>query len=649
MIIHLKEGRLVLPGWHEGFPTMSMDSTHSHKTSTAALMLGAIGIVYGDIGTSVLYSMQSVFHFSKLPVTEANVFGIVSMFFWTLTLIVSLKYVLLILRADNHGEGGLVAMLALVSRVMQGGNPKLRSMLLFLGIAGACLFYGDGVITPAISVLAAVEGLEVASEAFKHYLIPLTLVILLVLFLFQKKGTAGIGRFFGPVMLLWFAAIGALGVAQIIHRPDILLALSPLHALQFISGQPLTTFFILGAVVLCVTGGEALYADMGHFGRRPIQLAWFLVVMPPLVLSYLGQGALLLRQPGTAVNPFFMMVPKWALYPMVALATAATVIASQALISGAYSATKQIIQLGYLPRLQILHTNERESGQIYLPFVNWALFIAIAAVVVMFRTSENLAGAYGIAVTTNMVITSIMFYFVMRHVWKWPVAAPFVLTGSLLVVDLAFWFSNMTKILEGGWFTILVAAVLFVLMMTWYRGRQLVAAKQASTSLKLDEFLQSVFEAPLQRVEGTAVFMNPQDETVPNAFLHNLKHNKVLHEQNLFVTVRYHEVPWINTSERLTVRPLGNECWQIDVNYGFMDEVDLPKAMRPLEAHGCQLDPMRTSYFLSRDTVVSTDKPGMAPWREKLFAQMHHNATSAAAYMSLPGNAVVEMGSKVEI
>jgi KUP system potassium uptake protein len=644
----LKKGQLVLPGWHDSFPTVNMENNHSPKTSTAALMLGAIGIVYGDIGTSVLYSMQSVFHFSKLPVTEANVFGIVSMFFWTLTLIVSLKYVLLILRADNNGEGGLVAMLALVSRVMHG-NPKLRSMLLLLGIAGACLFYGDGVITPAISVLAATEGLEVASEAFKHYLIPITLGILLVLFLFQKKGTAGIGQFFGPIMLLWFAAIGVLGVVQIVHRPDILLALNPLHALQFIVRQPLTTFFILGAVVLCVTGGEALYADMGHFGRRPIQLAWFLVVMPPLVLSYLGQGALLLRQPETAINPFFMMVPKWALYPMVALATAATVIASQALISGAFSATKQIIQLGYLPRLQILHTNERESGQIYIPFVNWALFAAIVAVVVMFRTSANLAGAYGIAVTTNMVITSIMFYFVMRHVWNWPVAVSFVLTASLLLVDSAFWLSNMAKIFEGGWFTIMVAAVLFVLMMTWFRGRQLVATKLATTGLKLDEFLQAVFQAPPQRVEGTAVFMNVQDETVPNALLHNLKHNKVLHEQNLFVTVRYHEVPWISTAGRLTVRPLGNECWQIDVNYGFMDEVDLPKAMRPLEAHGCKLDPMRTSYFLSRDTVVSTKQPGMAPWREKLFTQMHHNATSVAAYMSLPGNAVVEMGSKVEI
>ncbi|MDO5653148.1 MAG: potassium transporter Kup [Brachymonas sp.] len=625
-----------------------MDQNTQHKSSVSALMLGAIGIVYGDIGTSVLYSVQTVFHLNKLPVNEANVFGIVSLFFWTLTLIVSFKYVLMILRADNHGEGGLVAMLALVSRSLTD-QPKLRYVLLLLGIAGACLFYGDGVITPAISVLAAVEGLEVASRAFKEYVIPLTLIILLALFVFQKKGTAGIGKFFGPIMLLWFLAIGALGVAQIVQRPDILQALNPLYAMRFVAAQPLTTFFILGAVVLCVTGGEALYADMGHFGRRPIQLAWFFVVMPPLVLNYLGQGALLLREPGATANPFFMMVPKWALYPMVGLATAATVIASQALISGAFSATKQIIQLGYLPRLQILHTNEYESGQIYMPFVNWALFVAIVAVVIMFRTSENLAGAYGIAVTTNMVITSIMAYFVMRHVWKWHVVVALALTAFFLAVDGAFWFSNMAKILEGGWFPLFIAAVLFVLMLTWYRGRQLIAEKRAGNSLNLKEFLQSVFAAPPQRVAGTAVFMHPQDVSVPNALLHNLKHNKVLHAQNLFVALHYHEVPWVDVQERLKVHPLGNACWQVEVHYGFMDEVDLPKALAPLHEHGIELDPMRTSYFLSRDTVVSTDQPGMARWRERLFAQMHYNATSMAAYMSLPTNAVVEMGGKVEI
>ena len=614
-------------------------------------MLGAIGIVFGDIGTSVLYAMQSVFHFNQLPVTEANIYGIVSLFFWTITLIVSVKYVLVILRADNHGEGGLVAMLALVSRSI-ADKPRLHYILLLLGITGACLFYGDGVITPAISVLAALEGLEVASEALKPYTLPIALTILLMLFMFQKKGTAGIGRFFGPITLLWFITIGALGLLQIVQRPDILLALNPWHAARFIVGQPGTTFVILGAVVLCVTGGEALYADMGHFGRKPIQLAWFSVVMPCLVLCYLGQGALLLRQPSMAVNPFFMMVPKWALYPVVALATAATVIASQALISGAYSATKQIIQLGYLPRLQILHTSEHETGQIYIPFVNWALFSVIVLVIMIFRTSANLAGAYGIAVTTNMVITTVMLYFVMRYVWKWPPALGLAVTAFFMVIDCFFWFSNILKIQEGGWFTILVAGVIFLLMLTWYQGRQQMALKRGgSNSLQLAEFLEVIFASSPQRVEGTAVFLRAPDVSVPNALLHNLKHNKVLHRQNLFVAVCYHEVPWIQQKERLQVQALGNDCWQVDVHYGFMDKVNLPHALRPLAAQGCCLDAMQVSYFLSRDTVIvpAGARQGMARWRKKLFAQMHHAASSVATYMGLPSNAVVELGGNVEI
>ncbi len=611
-------------------------------------MLGAIGIVFGDIGTSVLYAMQSVFHFNQLPVTEANIYGIVSLFFWTITLIVSLKYVLLILRADNHGEGGLVAMLALVSRSMPE-KPKLRYILLLLGITGACLFYGDGVITPAISVLAALEGLEVASEALKPYTLPIALTILLMLFMFQKKGTAGIGRFFGPITLVWFASIGVLGLLQVIEQPGILLALNPVHALRFVVAQPGTTFLILGAVVLCVTGGEALYADMGHFGRKPIQLAWFLVVMPSLALCYFGQGALLLRQPGMAVNPFFMMVPKWALYPMVALATAATVIASQALISGAYSTTKQIIQLGYLPRLQILHTSEHETGQIYIPFVNWALFVVIVLVIMVFRTSANLADAYGIAVTSNMLISTVMLYFVMHHVWKWPVALGVAVTAFLVGVDGIFWFSNILKIPHGGWFTILVAAVIFLLMLTWYQGRKQMAASRGDDGLQLAECLETIFASQPQRVEGTAVFLHPSDVAVPNALLHNLKHNKVLHQQNLFVFVCYHEVPWVASRDRLKVHALGNGCWQVEVHYGFMDQVNLPHALKQLAEHGCNWDTMQVSYFLSRDTVVPTARKGMALWRKRLFAQMHHEASSVATYMGLPSNAVVEMGGKVEI
>ena len=625
-----------------------MQNNATQKSTLAGLMLGAIGIVYGDIGTSVLYSVQAVFHFNKLPTTEANIFGITSLFFWTITLIVSVKYVLLVLRADNHGEGGLVAMLALVSRSLHG-REKLRYVLLVLGILGACLFYGDGVITPAISVLSAVEGLEVASDAFKAYVIPLTLGILLALFVMQKTGTSGIGKLFGPVMLLWFCSLGALGIYQIAQRPDIVAALSPMHAITFIAHQPKTTFFILGAVVLCVTGGEALYADMGHFGRRPIQLSWFFIVMPPLVLNYLGQGALLLNNPAAASNPFFHMGPKWALYPMVALATSATVIASQALISGAYSATKQIMQLGYLPRLRVLHTNVHETGQIYIPFVNWALFVAIVLVVIMFRHSSNLAGAYGIAVTTNMVITTLMTFFVLRYVWKWSLALALSPVLFFLVVDGAFWVSNMMKFLEGGWFPLMVAGILFMLMMTWYRGRQLLTARQVSQSLQLKEFLASVFANPPQRVEGTAVFMHANPMTVPNALLHNLKHNKVLHLQNLFVAVKSHEVPWIDDKERLEAKSLGNDCWQIFVNYGFMDKVNLPKALGALQTLGRPLDPMETSYFLSRETVVSTEGHGMAHWREKLFAHMHHNASAASEYLNLPSNAVVEMGAKVEI
>ena len=625
-----------------------MQNSSPHKSSLPALMLGAIGVVYGDIGTSVLYSMQTVFHFNHLPVTPANVYGIVSLFFWTLTLLVAVKYVLLILRADNHGEGGLVAMFALVSNSIQG-RPKLRYVLLLLGLMGACLFYGDGVITPAISVLSAVEGLEVASEAFKHYIIPITLSILLVLFVMQKKGTAGIGKLFGPVMLLWFITIGSLGVMQIVQQPGIVAALSPLHALRFIAEQPRTTFFILGAVVLCVTGGEALYADMGHFGRKPIQWAWFLIVMPPLAMNYLGQGALLLSNPEAAENPFFMMAPKWALYPLVGLATAATVIASQALISGAYSATKQIIQLGYLPRLRILHTSEHETGQIYVPFVNWALFVAIVLVVMMFRSSANLSGAYGIAVTTNMVITTLMTYFVLRYVWKWSLPLVVIPIAFFLVIDGAFWLSNMMKFMHGGWFPLAVAGLIFLLMMTWYRGRALLAARLVSESLQLKEFLTSVFADPPQRVAGMAVFMHANQVSVPHALLHNLKHNKVLHEQNLFVTVKNHEVPWIAEEQRLEVNPLGNACWQVLVHYGFMDQIDLPKALLELHKHGCVFEPMQASYFLSRDNIVPSNLPGMARWREKLFAHMHHNASAAAEYLNLPNNAVVELGAKVEI
>ena len=605
-------------------------------------------MVYGDIGTSVLYAVNEVFHSGHVEFTPSNIYGILSIFVWTLTIIVSLKYVTLVLRADNHGEGGLVAMLALASQAVRR-KPKLRRVMLLVGIFGTCLFYGDGVITPAISVLSAVEGLEVVSPAFKKAVIPLTLVILFGLFAVQRHGTAGIGKFFGPIMLVWFFAIGGLGLYHIVGHPEILQALSPHHALMFIWRYPGVAFIILGAVVLCVTGGEALYADMGHFGKRPIRIAWFTVAMPALIVNYFGQGALLLAEPEAVKNPFFNMAPDWLLLPLVGLATVATVIASQALISGAYSVTKQVIQLGYLPRLQIQHTSETDTGQIYIPFVNWGLFVAIVLAVALFKTSSNLAAAYGIAVTLDMLITTVLTFFVIRYSWGYPWALCVGATGFFFVIDLAFFSSNLLKLLDGGWFPLFIGAIVFVLMTTWKKGRQLLNDSLSNHALNLQSFLDSVLSSPPARVEGTAVFMSAQPGTVPNALLHNLKHNKVLHDHNIFVTVRNHEVPWIDPQNRIQAENLGNGCWKVIVNYGFKDDPDLPGALTLVTDAEGALDPMNTSYFLSRDIVTPTIGSGMALWREKLFSQMYHNASSAAEFLRLPNNAVVELGSKIEI
>ena len=605
-------------------------------------------MVYGDIGTSVLYAMKEVFGSGHVPFTPENVYGILSIFFWTLTTIVSVKYVTLVLRADNHGEGGLVAMLALASQSVKD-KPRLRKVLLMVGIFGTCLFYGDGVITPAISVLSAVEGLEVISPAFKKAVIPLTLIILFCLFAVQKRGTAGIGKFFGPITLVWFAAIAVLGLYHIATQPEILWAISPHYAVMFMWENPGTTFIILGAVVLCVTGGEALYADMGHFGKKPIRVAWFTVVMPALTLNYFGQGALLLSNPAAVKNPFYMMAPEWALIPLVGLATMATVIASQALITGAFSVTKQVIQLGYLPRLQVLHTSVKETGQIYMPFVNWGLFVLIVLAVALFKSSSNLAAAYGIAVCTDMLITTVLTFFVIRYNWNMPLYLCIGATGFFFVVDFAFWASNLLKFFEGGWFPLVIGGGIFLLMITWSDGRRLLNNSMKSDSFSLVDFLEAIFVAPPVRVEGTAVFLTAEPGNVPNALLHNLKHNKVLHRQNLFVTVRSQEVPWIGMNKRLEIEPLGHDCWQVIVNYGFKNDPDLPKALESLKGHGAELDPMTTSYFLSRDIVIPTIGGGMATWREKLFAQMHLNASAAAEFLKLPNNSVVELGSKIEI
>ena len=619
------------------------------RTSLPTLTVGAIGVVFGDIGTSVLYTVKEVFSTGHVQFTPHNVHGVLSLIFWTLTIVVSIKYVALVLRADNNGEGGLVAMLTLASSAV-ADRPRLRHWMLLVGIFGTCLFYGDGVITPAITTLGAMEGLEVVSPEFTQYVIPLTLAVLLALFLVQKKGTAGIGRFFGPVMLLWFAVIALLGVLNIASQPRILWAVLPHYAIDFAATHPGITFIILGAVVLCVTGCEALYADMGHFGKQPIRLGWFGIAMPALVLNYFGQGALLLAEGHEAVkNPFFHMAPDWATLPLVGLATAAAVIASQALISGAFSVTKQVIQLGFLPQLTILHTSVRDTGQIYMPLVNWGLFVLIALAVGMFRSSGNLAAAYGIAVTTDMLITTVLTFFVVRYAWKFSLALTIAATGFFVAVDLLFWSSNLLKLVHGGWFPLAIAGAIFMLMLTWRDGRALLYHVLQDTALNLKDFLQSLFVSPPTRVEGTAVFLSTDPDIVPNALLHNLKHNKVLHAQNLFVTRCSHEVPWIGLDKRLEVEPLGHDCWRVLVHYGFKNDPDVPKALALLAGRGIDLNPMTTSYFLSRNIVIPTPGSGLMPWREKLFAYMHQNATGTAEYLNLPSNAVVELGGKVEI
>ena len=614
----------------------------------AALTLGAIGIVYGDIGTSPLYALKEVFTHGHLQLTAENIYGILSTMFWTLTIVVTLKYVTLILRADNNGEGGLIAMLALASTAVKD-RPKVRAQLLGIGIFGTAIFFGDGVITPAISVLSAVEGLNVAAPGLEHFVVPLTIIVLAGLFTVQKHGTGGIGKFFGPVTALWFIVLAVLGVQHIASNPAVLMAASPHYALGFIINHPKLAFIALGAVVLCATGAEALYADMGHFGKKPIRLAWFGLVMPALLLNYFGQGAMLLEHPENVNNPFFEMAPQWALYPLVGLATCATVIASQALISAAFSVTKQVIQLGYLPRLRVLHTSVNETGQIYIPFVNWMLFACIVLAVGFFGSSSKLAGAYGITVTIDMLITTVMTFFVIRFAWGLALPICLAATGFFFFIDLMFFSANAIKIVDGGWFPLMIGMVMFTLMMTWKQGRSLLTERLREDSIDLEPFLEAVFTNPPTRVSGAAVFLNAGIGSTPNALLHNLKHNKVLHEQNLFVTVVSHEVPWIGFERRVEITPLGRSCWQVVLHFGFKNEPDVPEALRLLKQHGVKIDDFETSYFLSRDIVIPTIGSGMAPWREKLFASMHRNASSAADFLNLPANRVVELGSKVEI
>ena len=614
----------------------------------AGLTLGALGVVYGDIGTSPLYALKEVFHGGHVATTHDNILGVLSLIFWTMTVVVSLKYVLLILRADNNGEGGLIAMLALATNAVND-KPKLRRVLMLVGLFGTAIFYGDAVITPAMTVLGAVEGIDVYAPRFHDAILPLTLVVLAGLFSVQRLGTTGIGKAFGPLMLVWFITLAVLGVPHIIENPHVLVAVNPAFAVMFCVANPLISFIALGAVVLVVTGGEALYADLGHFGKQPIRIAWYAVVMPALVLNYFGQGAMLLDQPEAVKNPFFLLAPAWAEIPLFILATCAAVVASQALITAAFSVTKQAVQLGILPRMRIVHTSVRDIGQIYMPFVNWGLFVFIVLAVVLFGSSSKLAGAYGIAVTIDMTITTVMTFFVLRFGWKYPLVLCVLATGFFFIIDVTFLASNMLKLFAGGWFPLMIGIGMFTLMLTWKQGRRLLSTKLREDAIDLKSFLEAVFLSPPVRVSGTAVFLASETGVTPNALLHNLKHNKVLHEQNLFVNVKHHEVPWVGFNKRVQVESLGNHCWAVVLNFGFKNEPDVPEALRQLQSRGVHLEEMETSYFLSRDIVIPTVGAGMSLWREKLFASMHRNAAAAADFLHLPTNRIVELGSKVEI
>jgi len=620
------------------------------KSSTAGLALLALGIVFGDIGTSPLYAVKETFAPGHgIPLEIANILGGLSTIFWSIMVVVSFKYVLLIMRADNKGEGGIMALLALVSSAVKSGNGA-RAPILVLGVIGASLFFGDAVLTPAISVLSAVEGLEVGTAALKPYVVPIAVAVIATLFAFQRHGTAIVGAFFGPICLVWFLALGAVGIYNIAQNPVVLVALNPLHALSFVTGHGFASFVVLGAVLLAFTGAEALYADMGHFGKRAVRLAWFGLVLPALVLNYFGQGALLIARPEALANPFYHAYPEWALYPMVGLATAATVIASQATISGAYSITRQAIQLGYLPRMSVQHTSEKEIGQIYVPGLNWILLAAVLAAVIGFGSSSKLAAAYGVAVVGTMMIDTFLTFFVIRYNWGYNLLLAVFATGFFLVVDATFFSASLLKIGEGGWFPLTVGAAMFVVMVTWRRGRELLLARLKDSSVPLEAFLNSLFKNPPTRVPGTAVFLTSTPGTVPHALLHNLAHNKVLHQRVVFLTVIIKDVPWIPDDERLTIEPLGHDCYRLMVYFGFKDQPDIMRVLELCRAHDLPFEPLQTSFFLSRETVIPSIRvEGMALWRERLFSTMARNAGSAVEYFNLPANRVIEVGTQVEI
>jgi KUP system potassium uptake protein len=623
-------------------------STGGASRPLLPLTLTAIGVVYGDIGTSPLYAMRECFFGSHaVPPTQANVLGVLSLIIYSLLIVISIKYIAIVMRADNQGEGGILALTALLPQHAPGG-PKWP-VLVLMGIFGAALLYGDGMITPAITVLGAVEGLKLATPLFEPYVVPVTVGILIGVFAIQSRGTDRVGLLFGPVMVLWFAAIAILGIVWLVRAPVVLTAVDPRHAVTFFQVHRLHGFAVLGAVFLVVTGGEALYADMGHFGKRPIRIAWFGLVLPALLLNYFGQGALLIGNASAAEQPFFLLAPQWALFPLVGLATAAAIIASQALISGAFSLTRQAIQLGYSPRLDIAHTSSLEIGQVYVPQVNWALMICTILIVIGFGSSTALAAAYGIAVTLTMVITAVLLYVVATDRWHWPPAAAFLVTGVFLLVDLAFFAANVLKIRHGGWLPLVIGTAIFTLMTTWKTGRRIVADRLSERAIPLDTFVAAIRERPPTRVPGTAVFMTAQPHGTPAALGHNLRYNKVLHRSVVILMVTTRPVPHVPDEERLTVRDHGSGVFELLVSYGFMEDPDVPAALIKAQAHGLVIDKDDVTYFLGRETLIATRTPGMALWRERLFVLMARNAVRATAFFHLPAERVVELGVQVEL
>ncbi|MGB9040507.1 MAG: potassium transporter Kup [Acinetobacter calcoaceticus] len=619
------------------------------KATLPATALAALGVVFGDIGTSPLYALKESFHAAHgLGIKPENVLGILSIIFWCLMLIISIKYVAIVMRADNNGEGGIMALLALNLRKAKIADNK-KIYMIAIGFIGASLFFGDGIITPAISVLSAVEGLSIATDVFDPFIMPIAITIIIALFLVQKHGTAFVGKFFGPITMVWFLSLGLLGLHSVIQTPVVLGMFSPHWAIQFIYHQPLMTFFVMGAVVLTVTGGEALYADMGHFGPVPIRLAWFFVVLPCLVLNYAGQGALLLRDPAAIQNPFYLLVPQWALYPMIIMATMATVIASQAVISGVFSLARQAIQLGYLPRLSIKHTSESEEGQIYVPFLNWLLLIAIIILILIFKTSSNLASAYGLAVTLTMLCDTILVAVFIYSAWKWSMPKVLLLIIPFFVLESVLVGATSLKILSGGWVPLLIGAIAVTILMTWKRGRELTFAKLEHDTLSLDLFVKSIGNS-VHWVPGDAVFMTGTPNVVPHAMLHNIKHNKVLHQRNILVTVVIEDVPFVEPEDRISTETLAEHFFRIKIFYGFKDEMNVPKAlMQAYEQLGLEYDLMHISFFISRDRIVHSVGDGMSPWREKLFISMQRNTSPVSDFYQIPTNRVVELGSQIEI